>query len=586
MGYSVKHLEKHSTTGRLSYRRIYPAELRDLIPGGKRELKVSLGGSVFTAPGVSAKFQQASDTYTANVALARKMASGAFDVLSPSLVATLATTYISLELGFEEAGSWGQGFPRSYTAREDLEQDYRDSRVALRERDREGLVALWHEWAVGFALSQGYRIKPTGDSFAQLCTELGTAACEIWLTIDARRDGTNRLDGKSLNTPPLPAKASRPPEPSKAPAATFADIAETILTSTRQPVGISTAQAARTALRFLADAHGPIIPEAMTRRAVTEWLDLLAQRPAVLPKSERLLPLRDLAARYADRPDVPRLAPKTLNQHSGQIATLWRKGQAEGLIDEALSDPFKGRKAAQTFMPEVPQELSPSELAAIFALPLFTRGERPAQGRGEASYWLPLMLLWTGARPEELAQLIVDDVWQDTATQRWMMRITDEGSHPVKGPRSLKTSKKHSGRRTFPVPLPLIALGLIDYVAWLRGAGESALFPRLTVKNARRHLFPSWGAWWGAYLKLHGAYPAGLNRRQSREFRHNWTTAARASGIDREAREYLQGHTAAGASANEGYGSKVSLGLAIDRLAFAGLDLSGVKVWTAPSKDG
>lgn len=583
MGYSVKYLEGHPNTGRLSYRRIYPAELRHLIPGGNRELKVSLGSATFTGPGVSAKFQQASETYAANVALARKMASNTYDRLDPSLIATLATTYMSLELGFDDAAAWGNGGHRAYAPRKDLEQDHRDCSELLTDRDRDGLVGLWGGWIEGFALSQGYRIQPTGQPFTQLCTEFAKAACDIWLTIDARREGEKRPDGKPLDTPPLPQRAKEAFAAPMTPAATFDSIAETILTSTRQPVGISTQQAARTALKSLKDVHGPITPAAMNRRAITEWLDLLSQRPAVLPRSERLLSLRDVVARYANRPAVPRLAPKTLNQNSGQIATLWRKGQAEGLIDENLPDPFKGRKAAQTFMPEVPQELSPSELAAIFALPLFTSGERPPRGRGEASYWLPLMLLWTGARPEELAQLMVDDIWQDVGTERWMLRITDEGTHPVKGSRTLKTAQKHTGRRTFSLPSALIALGLIDYVEWVRGQGATALFPLLSIKNARGHLFPGWGEWWSAYLKRNGAFPAGSKRRAAREFRHNWTTAARVSGIGKEAREYIQGHTAAGASANEGYGSKVSLGLAIDRLDYPALDLSGVKVWSPPT---
>ena len=297
------------------------------------------------------------------------------------------------------------------------------------------------------------------------------------------------------------------------------------------------------------------------------------------------MPLRDLAALYANRPDTPRLSAKTLNNYSGQIATLWRKGWELGLIYESLSDPFKGRKAAWVSRPEEPQELSRAELATMFALPVFTLGERPTQGRGEASFWLPLMLLWTGARPEELAQLIVSDISHDAETSRWLLRITDEGEHPIKGPRSLKTSKKGSGRRNFPIPNALIALGFLDFVAWARASGNTALFPRLTLKNARRHLFPGWGEWWSKYLRLHGAFPAGLKRRASREFRHNWATAARAGGIDRETREYIQGHTAPAAHASEGerYGSKNPLGLAIDRLDYPGLDLTGVRRWTAPT---
>ena len=47
---------------------------------------------------------------------------------------------------------------------------------------------------------------------------------------------------------------------------------------------------------------------------------------------------------------------------------------------------------------------------------IFTHGDRPKAGRGEASFWLPLMALFTGARLNELAPLTAADVKTDVAT--------------------------------------------------------------------------------------------------------------------------------------------------------------------------
>jgi integrase len=220
------------------------------------------------------------------------------------------------------------------------------------------------------------------------------------------------------------------------------------------------------------------------------------------------------------------------------------------------------------------------EMGAIFRLPIFTAAERPRGGKGEASYWLPLLLLWTGARPEELAQLLVTDVVQDAATGLWLLRITDEEDHPHKGRRSLKTTKSLSGRRVFPIPAALLELNFLAYVEAVRSSGELALFPRLRTKGERGLLWPVFGEWWSGYLKEH-AVPLAPGKRPAREFRHVWTTAARASGLPREATEYIQGHKAAGGSAHEDYGSREPLGLWIDKLRFEGLDLSGVKPWAS-----
>ena len=41
---------------------------------------------------------------------------------------------------------------------------------------------------------------------------------------------------------------------------------------------------------------------------------------------------------------------------------------------------------------------------------MFTVGERPQGGKGEASFWLPLLALFTGARLGEIASLRASEV--------------------------------------------------------------------------------------------------------------------------------------------------------------------------------
>ena len=582
MGFSVKHIEAHPRTGRLSYRRIYPAALRPLIPGNRRELKVSLGAKVLTDPGALETLNRASARYAAEVALARKVAAKAYDHLDAALIAHLANTYVARELAADDRIAWGEAAERGYAARFDLEGDYRDCREMLRDKDRQGLIAFWTEWAPSFAASLGYMIDAAAPQFGLLSIALGEAACNVWLTIDARRDDMQRYDGKSTETPPEPPRPQSVPTRPGASSLTFEAIAESILTNARAAISATTRQGSRTALRLLREARGPITPEGLTRLAVTEWLDLMAQRPAKVPRVHRDLPLPKLAALYADKPEVPRLSPKTMGTHLGAIAALWRKARSAGLIADHLPDPFSNRRATEGPRRRTPKGFSLPELQAIFAVPIFTEGLRPVRGRGEASYWLPLMLLWTGARPEEIAQLVVADIAKAGEGAPWMLTITDEGVHPVKGPQSLKTSKKASGVRTFPLSRALIDLGLLEYREWLIASGETALFPKLTLKSARKLLFPSVGEWWGGYLRGQGALAVGGGRQPAREFRHTWTSAARASGIPIDARVYIQGHTARNGTANEGYGEMVSLGLAIDRLEYPGLDLTSVRRWTVP----
>ena len=69
-------------------------------------------------------------------------------------------------------------------------------------------------------------------------------------------------------------------------------------------------------------------------------------------------------------------------------------------------------------LPEAVRGGAPFEIAdlqAIFKTPVFTVGERPKGGKGEAAFWLPLLALFTGARLGELASLRASDVARDDA---------------------------------------------------------------------------------------------------------------------------------------------------------------------------
>lgn len=79
MGASVDHLQRHAKTGRLSFRKAFPSELRPHIPNQPVELKRSLGASNISDPNALGRFQTASAEYDAVVAKARKLATKSFD---------------------------------------------------------------------------------------------------------------------------------------------------------------------------------------------------------------------------------------------------------------------------------------------------------------------------------------------------------------------------------------------------------------------------------------------------------------------------------------------------------------------------
>ncbi len=572
-------------SGRLSYRRVFPPELRVHIAalGFKpTELKRSLGASRITDPGASERWQAANAEWEAIVAQATKLAERSYDVLTPARAIALA---------LDEERAWHQ---------------YDEQQLA--ERGEDFVDAAWAGWQE--MLSEFKRWRLDGDSYSIVghwgrSARAILAAEQIVLDPDDPRGlealctalndrriaysvpGMARLKGEIVEVPPAPEPtplSANPLRTGRRQAQSFDSIALGILSSPRQQIGPSTKQASMTALRFFREAFGPLPPHKITKALVSEWLDLMEARPSKVAADERNMPLRELVERYKDK-EASRLSVKTLATQLGALSALWNKAQAqEGAIDAGIANPFVGRRALTSAIPEIPQELTAAELKAIFGLSIFTRGERPRGGKGEASYWLPLFLLWTGARPEEIAQLLVADIFKDPEDVggRLLIRITDEGRHPHKGRQSLKTSKKGTGRRTFPLPLPLVELGLPAYLDHLRSKGEKALFPELRVKGERNLLFSGWGEWWSGYLQERKVLPAAQGRRASREFRHNWTTAARKYDVPHDAREYIQGHRALDTSTNDRYGSRAVLGGWIDKLRFDAIEWQDVKVWEPP----
>lgn len=583
MGKRVPHLGEDPATGRLFYRRVYPEALRPFLSPRRRELKVPLGANGVLSSPAMRQWERANAQFESDVRAAKalralqfKAAAGSFDELPPERVQFLVETFAHNWSAADEeklrsrGGDWAA---RALGAWEDHLDNLQRWRV---ESDLEAMESWWGKQADQLLAEEGIRLAPSDhDARERLLWAMNAMALQMSEVAQAR------LKGRVVPLPPAPERALLRVTPLSAPAPseTFEAIVLKLVDSGRKPMSPTTKESVRTALRLFREANGRPTPSEITVGIVAEWLDLLAQRPAQLPKEHRDTPLPKLVALYRNA-DVARLSAKTLIQHVSALGARWTQATKSDLIPRGTANPFKGQDLAKPRRPQKAKGFSSEELAAMLALPVFTANQRPLGGKGEASYWIPLILLHTGARPEEIAQLLVADISQDQKSKRWMFQITDEGAHPHKGAKSLKNDESP---RTFPVPGPLMDLGLLRYVETLKKANETALFPKLRPKGARGYLHAQFGAWWSGYLKANGIELEGQGRQPLREFRHTWSTAARASGVPREAMAYIQGHALIDATSGEGYGDRQPLGMFIDRVQVEGFELSSIKAWTSTS---
>jgi integrase len=237
-------------------------------------------------------------------------------------------------------------------------------------------------------------------------------------------------------------------------------------------------------------------------------------------------------------------------------------------VPDDWSDPFADLRLDEDESEREPFDTQ--ELRAIFSTPVFTRGERPEGGQGEAAFWLPLLALFTGARLSELAGLKVSDVTHEELIGAECLYIVPD----VKAGRRLKS--KHSARAV-PIHQQLIAVGFLRFVDAQRKTrgGEAWLFPEVAPGTTG---VSSFSKWFGRYVDAHGVTdPAKVFH----SFRHNFTDALRLAAVGDDVSRALVGHSQGGVHGR--YGAKKvaaryrhRLAEAVASIAYTGLDLSSV----------
>ncbi len=232
-------------------------------------------------------------------------------------------------------------------------------------------------------------------------------------------------------------------------------------------------------------------------------------------------------------------APATVTKQLGALSSLLQYSVDNGLLSINVAAGVKVAKNRVEKKARLPYEIE--DLNKIFSCPIYTSGQRPQGGGGEAAYWLPLLALYTGGRLEELGQLRKKDVRQ--LDNIWYINISDEAEGA-----SLKT---HNSRRVIPVHPELLRLGFIEYAH----QNSERIFPALKA-DCHKSLTGNFSKWWGRYVRE----VVGITdkRKVFHSFRHAFKDVCRNSGIHQEIHDAFTGH--AGGNVGSTYGSGASPG--------------------------
>lgn len=327
-------------------------------------------------------------------------------------------------------------------------------------------------------------------------------------------------------------------------------------------------------------------PRSTAIAAQTPWRDLrkfMDQRVTTPPcKSPAEVASQDMTA-FAQDMRSRGLAVDTINERLFKIKAIYKIAVGRHLLSENPAQNtlgFKESSVQKRRKRRLP--FDQQDLQLIFGSEVFTQHRRSSGQSGEASYWIPILLFYTGARPEEVAGMALQDIKQHPSLG-WYFDIVDRPSGedrdlfaevPASHRRTLKNGQSI---RRVPVAQQLIDLGLLRYVEGLRAQGKTVLFP--TLKK-------DWhGKLSGAFSKFFGRYKRALGIRDERKvmysFRHSMKDILEQAGLPSKYLQRLLGHTSGDGAITDGYGSDVPFDLVVSHFRSVVFPQIPAKPWEA-----
>ena len=207
------------------------------------------------------------------------------------------------------------------------------------------------------------------------------------------------------------------------------------------------------------------------------------------------------------------------------------------------------------------------DLVTLFDDPLYTAYALPTARRAgaDASYWLPIMAAFSGARISELAQLAVRDVRHANGVD-FLAICADTPPQRLKGP---------SSARSIPIASELLRLGFLDFVADRKAEGATWLFPLVMQTTTINGAGGEVSKWFGAYKTAKGFPEAKVFH----SFRHTVQMALQRAGVLQVRIDRLMGHSPQGSEGVRTYGQHQTLAElrdAVEHIQYTGLVLPRV----------
>jgi integrase len=421
-----------------------------------------------------------------------------------------------------------------------------EERLEMRAEGAASHASVEHE-ARAVVAELGLGAEPGSEDFNRISLALKRAKVEAHKRADERDDfdWTGEVRDPMVKKPVVErAKAGEG----------IMDLVDLYVAENPDNIRPDTLRQTRDAVRLFVESLPPrSTVKAITKQAVRDWKALLMKFPvrAVDTKAFKGMAIREVVAEN-ERLGKTVITRKTINRYLSGLGGFsnWLVVRGDLDVNPVRDLYLKIDKSRVTTMP-----FTVDQMTAVFSSKAF----QALQGY---QYWIPLVMAFSGARPGELAQLLVKDVRERFGHQ--VMQITPEGGEG-------KTLKTKNSARPVPVHPELVRLGFLKHVEAMRAAGETRVFPD-AERNSR-------GQWIDKFSREFPRLLTRLGVKSGRglslySFRHSAVDALRRAGIADETFQPLIGHakfTTTGIYGTESEGTIDQRAGMIDAIVYAGL---------------
>ncbi|MDD4732499.1 MAG: tyrosine-type recombinase/integrase [Desulfovibrio sp.] len=292
-------------------------------------------------------------------------------------------------------------------------------------------------------------------------------------------------------------------------------------------------------LTSLLDILGDVDIHSITREDMREVRDTLRKLPPNRQRSKEYKG-KKIDELLEMNPDKV-LSVKTVNMTLEAISSLFEWGIREG---ELSTNPAKGLQLKDTRQAITLRDpFSLEDIQAIFSSPYFIEDKYNNAGY----FWIPLIALYSGMRLEEIAQLYLEDIYQDDDGV-WVFDINDNLDRTGKPDKQVKNI---NAKRLVPLHHDLIKIGLLKYYDRMSSIGESRLFPMLNKTEKVKKYGKQPGKKIGDLVKSLGL----TGKKSFHSFRHTFSDYFKQRGEHTDVFRQVYGHDIPELAGKQ-YGSK------------------------------